>query len=849
MDNNKFPLLALWKGESKEISNHRKSFQGRLHYPSKKAQIQKFEPCLSKLKDAFDKQKISLTGNNENIDPECVLVFEVATGIDDFKQAIKSSKLEWMCEYDTDFNSDNSFYYSEPQNFPTPSKISGKLYMTIANKAAILQLLSLWEKYKLNRDFPKGLAKFKNLFSRLKDIRKWNSHDRFESTGVKDYIRDQLSQHPSSIKIEVELWYRHSSLKRAQARKSIEDSLYQYEGTIVKECTYSEIGYHGLIVEYPAFKMQEMIDDRDNDLINNDNIMWIRSSGQVVRLDKSEVFQIQIEQEIDSFSEAKPVIALFDGYPMANHKLLRKKLEIADPDQYGNQYLAKNMIHGTAMASLIIYGDLNHQIGQLNSPLYVRPILKPIIDPHTGDAKSESVPNDELIVDLLHRAVKEIKDDPKYNSIRVINLSIGNKDRPFNFEISPEARMIDYLSEKYNLLFFVSAGNTNSYSKLNILTSKFVNLSIDEQSKLLQQNKWLNQKGGRILSPAESINAITVGALNDDNCQYSNPTYGYINLKKGYPALYSALGGGFNNSIKPDCVNIGGREAYIIRNWGSSELNLSPALPNTKGPGVLTAAPENTTNVRYSCGTSDATALSSRICANLLPILHRVPNLSLPPEYESVALKTMYIHCCSWDKLGNYIKEEVIDSNANNKRYQVSRWIGYGVPNPGFVNYCTDQRVTLIGYGEIFQNHEIEFSFPLPQSLIAKAIQKTLTITLGWMSKISVKNKSYQLAKLSFKPKDDILKSLMPNNIRADVDYNSSRRGTVQHEIFRDSKASTYLSDDKFVVTVSCKKEKALTKPTKFVLMATIEIPASSNINIYQEVKSAIVQRNMVQVK
>ena len=44
---------------------------------------------------------------------------------------------------------------------------------------------------------------------------------------------------------------------------------------------------------------------------------------------------------------AEPVVALFDGLPLAGHRLLQRWLEIDDPDDYEATYLAEERIHGS----------------------------------------------------------------------------------------------------------------------------------------------------------------------------------------------------------------------------------------------------------------------------------------------------------------------------------------------------------------------------------------------------------------------------------------------------------------------------------------------------------------------
>lgn len=67
-----------------------------------------------------------------------------------------------------------------------------------------------------------------------------------------------------------------------------------------------------------------------------------------------------------------------------------------------------------------------------------------------------------------------------------------------------------------------------------------------------------------------------------------------------------------------------------------------------------------------------------------------------------------------------------------------------------------------------------------------------------------------------------------------------SRRGTVQHEIFVGKQASTYVDGTDLRIVVSCKKESNLTRPVKYVLMATLEVAPETRLPIYQEIEARI---------
>ena len=432
----------------------------KLHFPSHSTQTRRFGPIFQSLQDAMNKKSAILQQSIQGIDPEFALVFEVAGSVSNFADAVKNAEMEWLLDCDTQFDSDDEYFLPKEDGTPKKSKIPAKLYLTMTNQRAMQQMLSLWKIYSDGRtQYPLGMTAFRDVFAQLKDIRKWGVRDRFDDTGVIEIWNELLQSAPSTIKFEIELWYRDSEQKRIAAQDAVLNILIRYGGRLVRSSVYKEIGFHGLIVECPAQEIQTMLENHDHELINADQIMAIRATGQALSImNIDETTDSDIADEIP-LPTNPPVIALLDGVPLANHTLLRGRIDINDPEDFESDYQAKQRLHGTAMASLIIHGDLNKRIPPLDSMLYVRPIMKP-------NAKGEeSVPEDRFFVDILHEALREIGESPSLSTVRIVNVSIGNANRPFVNALSPEAKMIDWLIEKYNMLVIVSSGKFKCWSR------------------------------------------------------------------------------------------------------------------------------------------------------------------------------------------------------------------------------------------------------------------------------------------------------------------------------------------------------------------------------------------------
>jgi hypothetical protein len=529
--------------------------------------------------------------------------------------------------------------------------------------------------------------------------------------------------------------------------------------------------------------------------------------------------------------------------PMENHRLLANRLMVDDPDNYGENYEAQYRLHGTGMSSLIIHGDLNDNTPPIATPLYVRPIMKLKM---WLDDRIERVPDNELFVDLLHRAVKRIfegdADSNPIKSIKIINLSIGDSSLLFYHTMSPVARLLDWLSFKYDVLFIISAGNHLHSLELSTLYKDFKLLSDADKEKLIYQKVVGDMRNRRLLSPSESINNITIGSIHYDNAALRaydrriNPSSRFL------PNVHSAFGGGYRKAIKPDMVFNGGRQFF---NEAFLENNPTPLIfsCNRIEPGQLVAAPSSERDKTiFTRGTSNATALITRgaikISETLKDIFQNDYNSQLYSQYIPLLIKVMLAHGCSWGEIETNLYEVLGGSYTNSDIKEIiTRWIGYGFPDIDKVTECTAQRVTILGFGELEVDKIHLFRLPLPPSLSARPENRKLTITLGWFSPIASNTQRYRVGSLFFEAQNDLL-----GVKRDDADYYSVKRGTLQHEVFVGEKAIPFEDDSSLGIQVICKKDAADFKGViPYALAVTLEVADEIGLPIYQEVRNRLV--------
>lgn len=834
----------------KEIANRSKlpPVRGNYNTPSSSRQGQRLSPVFQQLFNNLNAQRITVQQTTVGIDPEQVLVFETIGSVEDFAAAVsKIEGFEWLGEIEIeDIVPDNEFYSVDKFGQKKEDKLmNGRLYLVFINTAAMSELLSLWNLWVGTPNFScrsgeyRGKGKFKEVFKLLKNIRRWGVQDRFEESNILSLWEEELQINPNrTIRFEIELWYRSTPTQRNNSFRSVSDLISEADGQVLTVCDIPEIRYQAILAELPANEIRGILSNRNTELIKCDNVMYFKPSGQIVMDSNYSPEDLQVLEEIDNniYPSGNPVVAIFDGYPFARHEILNNRLIIDDPDNFESYYQVQERKHGTAMCSLIVRGDLNRNEEPLPTPLYVRPIMRP-----NDFNRNEFVPNDRLLIDTVHRAVRRIFQregdlDAVAPSIKIINLSIGDRDRLFYNSMSPWSKLLDWLSYKYRVLFIISTGNHYNEIHLSISQTEFNAFESIEKEKIFLNEVLNNARNCRIMSPAESLNGLTVGALHVDNAVF-NPYDRRLNpYATVLPSTYTALGGGYRRAIKPDLVYYGGRQMFDY-DIGDNSI-LRPSFYKSP-PGLKVAAPDNTLNKTiHEVGTSNATALITRsgyYCYQVLEELINENDTNIPTQMIAILIKAMLVHGCSWGDISAELDNRLVGYDNQFLQKIKSKLLGYGFPDIDKVKECTEQRATVIGFGELNEEEAHVYSLPLPPSLASQTIKRRITITLAWFTPTSPSTQRYRTSRLWFEAKNQIA------NSRLDADWRAVQRGTLQHEIFEGSNATAFIDGDSINVKVNCSKDaNSFTDSIPYALLVSLEVAEGINMPIYQEVKDRI---------
>jgi hypothetical protein len=577
-----------------------------------------------------------------------------------------------MAEIETDFAPDEDFAAvvkkgnNKGQDIPGEN-VTGRFYLAMPDVRALSELLRLWDLWRNDQRLDRGLAPIGNLFAQLHDLRPWGIQDRVPAETLDFWQEERVRDPEKSVRSEIELWFRNSPALRAQASTAIRTVVQEAGGRVLHEAVINEIAYHGLLADIPSGYVQRLIDHESVKLAMADEVMFLRPQSLLrdgLDIEVTAPASFQIATPNVQIGDV-PVAALLDGMPLQTHTLLADRLIIDDPDDLQARALVSHRVHGTAMASLILHGDRNVTGESLARPLYVCPVM---ITNGNGVEEAEA---DKLLIDTIHRAILRIKGTEvapgAAPTVFLINVSMGDLRRPFAGVMSPLARLLDFLAYKYGLLFLVSAGNILTPLEVADYASwtAFEQASPEERERAVIKSLNNAKFERTILSPAEAINVVTIGASHHDNVP--NRQVGVNTLDPlqsvALPNITSGLGLGYRRMIKPELYFDGGREHVRMQASGTHlqviqctprrMYGLSSAAPDPEGQGRLD-------RITYTAGTSPATALATRACIQIFDSLMDEHGGSafadMPPEYYALVVKALLFHSARWSDSSELVK-------------------------------------------------------------------------------------------------------------------------------------------------------------------------------------------------
>lgn len=801
--------------------------QGRAHGPV----FQRLQTILNRPDAA-----LQLRADANSLAPERLLVFEVTGSVQNFFNAV--SRIPGL------------EFAGEEELAPDELDDNPEFYLLVPQLDALRQIVSLWDGWQRTGTVPRNFTPWRDLFGQLKSVRPWGPADRV-SPPNREYFRHSVDGAPDNelTRIEIELVFR-ASADAAQASESVvADHIRQNGGAVIDRSRRPEFAYHAMLADVPAGEIRRIANLDPASLAGADPVASIvpQSVGTPIEAaDRTLLNETRPDARIDD-----PIAAIFDAVPVQAHPLLAGRLAIDDPANLEARAVGPR-IHGTAMASIALHGDLNDPPTPISRRVYFRPVM---YAPALGD---EIFDNEKLVVDVIVESVMRMRANGGPNVI-VVNLSLGDRTKPFAGKVSTWARALDYLSFTYGILFLVSAGNVNDGVSMQEFpnAAAFEAASIEDRSQAAFRGIDAMKADRRLLAPADSLNALTVGSWHRDSStevfRGTSPFSPYDGEEM--PNLSSRLGPGLRRSAKPEALFAGGRQRARLDPVAAPPILLSHPLPSRFWGLKVAAPPDNGgMGLHFTIGTSAATALATHSAHRIFDALEEAyPGViaQMPLAERACLLKALLVHAASWRGSETFIRS-VIDPDEEmhheHWRREVCRHLGYGFVDPDDAIACAADRATMWATGTIGPEGSTTFDVPIPAVFAANADLREVRATLAWLAPTRPGYLAYRAVKLRIPSlQADALETAGVGTLTAQPTNSQSESGTILHRRWRDSR----IGSGGGTIPVQVQRERdqgtPIDDPIPFGLAVTVEMPGA--VQVYDQILPSILVQPRTRVR
>ena len=838
----------------------------------RQAQGARFREHFDRISQAFqgDDASVVLRQDPAGIAPERALVFVTAVPISNFIRAAETLGIEVFSEVNLeDYEVDEHLLEINPQlAMPT-------LYATMPTEDALRRIEVLWRAFQRNETAPHGDAPWWNLFDMLDELRPWGPQDRLNNRSRED-LQNRLPFDPEEeVRLELEIWPTRSADKRRQWRIDTEARVNALGGRIISTSSISETGfiYEAYLIGMTAADVRAMLDTpfAPDGLASLEGLQFILPQTVAQSLpSQSEPEDSTDPDPLEPFDDLNPIRAvLLDGTPIAGHEMLEGGVEIEDVHDLVPRSLVNNRLHATTMASLILRGDVRAD----GAPVEDSRLLSiPILIDNSDDTRS---PEDRLFVDVIHVALSRafLGDEPVAPDAFVVNFSVGIRGSHFTGLISSLARLMDWWSHRYGVLFIVSAGNVGDDLTIQgINSTEFEDATLEQRAVAVDTAKRLSRHQRTLFAPSEALNVVSVGATNVDLSAPQGPVPpNEIDIERDdgvMPAISSAIGLGPFKAIKPDFLHTGGSHNVLMRP-GLNGLNLRVA-GRTHRTGLFVASTGvGSRAVARARGTSCANALTTRAHLNAAAALTQNDGpyfgLELPRRDLALLTRALAVNSARWpaSAANMYDRERAPNPRKHlQAKQEVARYFGHGVLNEYLMRESPDNGATLVGTGTIRMDQGLIFDLPLPPSISGQRLGRSMWVTLAWFSPVDPTRAKYRLAALEAIVSDydedndqdgtkDTTWSLDMKS--GHLDESMIKRGTVWSKRLVKHRAHIPDFEDgqSIPIRVQCKDASGggldPDEDIRFAIAVTleVEIEAETESDIHQEIRDQLIVRVM----
>lgn len=417
---------------------------------------------------------------------------------------------------------------------------------------------------------------------------------------------------------------------------------------------------------------------------------------------------------LDDVPDDKPAVVVLDSGVATGHPLLGKAIGDAQSFLTGDRGAADEHGHGTMVAGIALYGDVEACLREGRFIPQLRLFSGRITDENSQGQSG-------FIENAVAEAVSYFS---SHYGCKIFNLSFGDAAKPYHGgHVRGLAAILDSLAQEYGVLFIVSAGN-------------FYGAEEFPTHWLHEYPDYLFDDACRILDPAPALNALTVGSMARHEVsrlagRFPNDVEYQPIARRDQPSPFTRTGPGPLGAIKPELVEYGGNLSVNTRR-GVDRLDIGNAVLGeiSTSFGFAHGSP-----FAMDAGTSYAAPRIANLAARLLAIY---------PDADANTLRALIVaHAIQPDAV-----RDLLQGDAD----RLFRSVGYGRPNPDTALLSDERCVTLMARDRMSGDAHHFYEIPLPGDfLFGGRWKRTLTVALAHTPIVRRTRVGYKGSTLSFK--------------------------------------------------------------------------------------------------
>jgi hypothetical protein len=215
----------------------------------------------------------------------------------------------------------------------------------------------------------------------------------------------------------------------------------------------------------------------------------------------------------------------------------------------------------------------------------------------------------------------------------------------------------------------------------------------------------------------------------------------------------------------------------------------------------------------------------------------------MDPQYFAVVIKALLVHCAKWNGKAELLKSicgPPEGPRSAERTENVSRFLGFGIPDASKVLDCASRQATLVGYGSVGVDAAQAYRIPLPACLERVTQPRSLTVTIAWFSPIKPGHQKYRSIRLEADSMHPPIEALGVKRAGHQPSDNVVKRGSVFHERYEGESAIPFIDDGHLSLRVWCKEDAGLASNEHIRYGIAVTIEAENDLPVYAEVQTRL---------